>query len=150
MRPMRLLVPLMFCCRLTAIYGSTLFSSNCSLLEVCPTPRCAACILYEVFDFWVREPLAVFVWRLPPSSSRVASPPSTPCIWFWEPAVSVRGCELEKLALRRYVDAEEGWLPAMGRLPAGSRSISYSFAELGALRCTSSLCWTSARTPSPP
>jgi len=44
MRAMRLLLPLMFCCLLIAIYGN-MFSSNCSLLEPGPPPRCAACML---------------------------------------------------------------------------------------------------------
>ena len=60
MRLTRLLLPLMFCCLLIAICG-TMFSSNCSLLEPGPPPRCAACMLYEVVDFWVRDPLAVLV-----------------------------------------------------------------------------------------
>jgi hypothetical protein len=48
-----------------------------------------------VFDFWVRDPLAVFVY-LPFTWSSLAASPSTPCIpialfWVFELAVRVRG-----------------------------------------------------------
>ena len=147
MRPTRLFVPLMFGCRLTAIWGNML-SSNCSLLDPGP-PRWTACRLNEVCDFWVREPLAVLVWR----SSRLASPstPCTPTAWTGfplEPAVSVRGCELEKLALRRYVVAEAGALARTPLVP--SRKTSWSELATEFFRWVRSLCCTSAKTPRPP
>ena len=155
MRLRRLLVPLMFCYLLIAIWGSTL-SSNCSLLFDPGPLRCAACKLYDVFDFWVREPLAVLVCLLPVRSSPREASPSTPCvpiaatIWLLpEPAVRVRGCELEKLALRLYVPAELGWF-VLGRPPGELAIRSCSVAADWLLRCIISLCWTSASTPRPP